>query len=89
MTTLSEIPAPQRRSTAIALNRAAYHFSRHWLAWFLAVAGLWVLLPWLGGSGQCHLLDLLLPVPPAPAALLLLVRTAFYAPAGADPVALG
>ena len=47
MTTVSEIPAPQRRSTAIALNRAAYHFSRHWLAWFLAVAGLWVLLPWL------------------------------------------
>jgi len=47
MTTVSEIPAPQRRSTAIALNRAVYHFSRHWLAWFLVVAGLWVLLPWL------------------------------------------
>jgi uncharacterized membrane protein len=47
MTTVSEIPAPQRRSTAIALNRATYHFSRHWLAWFLALAGLWVLLPWL------------------------------------------
>src|SRR3990170_4111366 len=47
MTTVSEMPAPQRRSTAIALNRAVYHFSRHWLAWFLAVAGLWVLLPWL------------------------------------------
>jgi len=47
MTTVSEIPAPQRRSTAIMLNRAAYHLSRHWLAWFLTLAGLWVLLPWL------------------------------------------
>ena len=47
MTTVSEIPAPRRRSTAIALNRAVYHLSRHWLAWFLALAGLWVVLPWL------------------------------------------
>ena len=47
MTTVSEISAPKRRSTAIALNRAAYRLSRHWLLWFLAAAGLWVVLPWL------------------------------------------
>ena len=47
MTALSETPARPRRSTAIALNRAVYHLSRHWLAWFLVLAGLWVVLPWL------------------------------------------
>jgi uncharacterized membrane protein len=47
MTALSETPARPRRSTAIALNRAVYHLSRHWLAWFVALAGLWVVLPWL------------------------------------------
>ncbi|MGH2618958.1 MAG: hypothetical protein ACRDHG_00110 [Anaerolineales bacterium] len=31
---------------AVALNRTAYRFSRHWVAWFLALTGLWVVLPW-------------------------------------------
>lgn len=47
MSTVSEVPQARRRSTAITLNRATYHFSRNWLGWFLALAGLWVALPWL------------------------------------------
>jgi len=35
------------RSAAIALNRAVYRFSRDWAFWFLALTGLWVILPWL------------------------------------------
>ena len=34
------------RATAIALNRAVYGLSRNWVFWFLALTGLWVLLPW-------------------------------------------
>ncbi|HEY4666299.1 MAG TPA: DUF2085 domain-containing protein [Anaerolineales bacterium] len=35
------------RSAAIALNRAVYRLSRDWVFWFLALTGLWVILPWL------------------------------------------
>lgn len=42
----SETPRPRTRSAAIALNRSAYRFSRSWIVWFLALTGLWVILPW-------------------------------------------
>lgn len=44
----SETPRPRARSAAVALNRSAYRFSRSWIVWFLALTGLWVILPWLG-----------------------------------------
>lgn len=43
----SETHPPRTRSAAVALNRAAYRFSRDWVTWFLALTGLWVVLPWL------------------------------------------
>jgi uncharacterized membrane protein len=47
MTSVTVIPTRQKRSAAITLNRATYSFSRHWIRWFLGLAGLWVLIPWL------------------------------------------
>ena len=40
-------PQPAEGSTAVRLNRAVYWLSRHWLLAFLAVWGLYNLLPWL------------------------------------------
>ena len=42
----SEVLTPRGRSVAIALNRAVYRLNRDWVFWFLALTGLWVVLPW-------------------------------------------
>src|SRR3970040_1962902 len=47
MTSSTQTLSPRGRAVAIALNRAVYLFSRGWIGWFLALTGLWVVLPWL------------------------------------------
>jgi len=46
-TTTTPTEAKKRNTLVIALNRAAYTFSRRWFIGILSLTGIWVSLPWL------------------------------------------